>query len=172
MDDSKRYRYVLWRNFVAKPANSCLWVMLNPSTADEYQDDPTIRRCQRFSRSWGYDACRVVNMFAYRSTNPDVLRAVHDPIGPENDIYIKREAASASRVVVAWGAHGALHGRSVQVRALLSGSPCWCFGLTKSGEPLHPLYQHSSSALVVWEDQQSHGVIAIETGVGPDGGCR
>lgn len=149
-DPAKIYRYVLWRNFVPDPVDPCLWVMLNPSTADEYQDDPTVRRCQQFSRQWGHDACRVVNAFAFRSTKPAAIEIVSDPVGPENDVHLAREAAGASRIVCAWGVHGAFEGRSASVRALFANRECWCFGLTKNGEPLHPLYQHSKTALVRW----------------------
>ena len=149
-DSSKTFRYVLWRNFAVDPKDVCLWIMLNPSTADEHTDDPTVRRCQQFSRAWGFDACRVVNAFSFRSTNPKALSIVPDPIGPENDHYLQQEAAAASKIVCAWGVHGALDGRSGRLRALLSAHECWCFGLTKNGEPLHPLYQHSQNALVRW----------------------
>lgn len=149
-DASKTYRYALWRNFVPEPKDSCLWVMLNPSTADAYSDDPTIRRCQQFSRQWGYDACRVVNAFAFRATQPKALEVVADPVGPENDTHLLLESAVATRIICAWGVHGAFNGRSASVRALLKDRECWCFGLTKNHEPLHPLYQHSSSSLVRW----------------------
>jgi hypothetical protein len=147
-DPDPMYRYTLWRNFVDAPVDPCLWVMLNPSTATESVDDPTIRRCQDFSRLWGYDACRVVNVFALRSTDPRGLRLVVDPVGPLNDDAIAREAAAASRIVCAWGAHGTFKDRSLQVVHLLRHYDLWCFGQTKNGQPLHPLYQPSTSPLV------------------------
>lgn len=149
-DPSKMYRYVLWRDFVVEPKDACLWIMLNPSTATESTDDPTVRRCQQFSRQWGFDSCRVVNIFAYRSKDPSVLRDLSDPVGPENDFHLQREAASANKIVCAWGVHGSVGGRSLRVRQVLSAFECWCFGLTKNNEPLHPLYQHAKSVLVRW----------------------
>ena len=149
-DHTSKYRYTLWRNFVEHPTSICLWVMLNPSTATEEVDDPTIRRCQRFSRAWGHDACRVVNIFAYRSTDPAVLSTLDDPVGPHNDLWIATEAMTASRVVCAWGIHGALNERSRHVRAILRARDVKCesLGFTKSGEPLHPLYRPNDSTLV------------------------
>ena len=149
-DDTKTYRYVLWRNFVVEPKSTCLWIMLNPSTADEFKDDPTVRRCQQFSRQWGFDACRVVNIFAYRSTNPKILSNLANPVGPENDLHLQRETKTATKIVCAWGAHGSVNDRSLSVRQLLIACECWCFGLTKNNEPRHPLYQHSKTALVRW----------------------
>lgn len=148
--DDDRYRYNLWRNFVVDPKDACLWVMLNPSTATETADDPTVRRCQQFSRAWGFDACRVVNIFAWRSTDPKVLTLLEDPVGPENDEWIAREASWAGKIICAWGAYGHLRGRSEQMHRLLSPYEPWCFGLTKNMQPLHPLYQHSTTPLVRW----------------------
>jgi len=149
-DPTRTYRYVLWREFVLEPRKVALWVMLNPSTADESVNDPTIRRVRAFSLAWGFDAARVVNLFAYRSTHPDDLLGVSDPIGPDNDRIIRLEAAAASQIIVAWGKGGALHGRSRHVRGLLAPFECWCFGLTENQEPKHPLYQHSTAQLVRW----------------------
>lgn len=149
-DPAKVYRYVLWRNFIITPKYACLWIMLNPSTADEHQDDPTIRRCQQFSRQWGFDSCRVVNLFAFRSTNPAALPLVTDPVGPQNDAYLQREAVAASKIICAWGVRGTLGGRSASIRTLLSGIESWCFGMTKGGEPLHPLYQPATRTLARW----------------------
>lgn len=142
MDDSaifsadRRYRYVLTRTWDrARPA--CSFVMLNPSTADERTDDATIRRCIGFARSWGFGSLNVVNLFALRATDPRELYRAEDPIGPENDYWLDA-LDGRSRIVVAWGDHGVLRGRGAEVLARLRGSP-WRFGLTASGQPLHPL---------------------------------
>ncbi len=147
-DQSRSYRYVLWRNFVTDPKEPCLWVMLNPSTATEFEDDPTVRKCQDFSRIWGYDSCRVVNIFGWRSTDPAVLPTIEDPIGPENDFYINEEAMRATRIVCAWGNWGWVCDRSRSVRKLLSPFELWCFAITKSGEPNHPLYIKKTAPLI------------------------
>lgn len=147
-DESHRYRYVLWRNFVNEPVDPCLWVMLNPSTATEFEDDQTVRKCQDFSRIWGHDSCRVVNIFAWRSTDPKVLPHIDDPIGPQNDYYIREEALRAKRIICAWGNWGWVRDRSRAVRQLLQPFECWCFKVTQSGEPNHPLYMPKTSPLI------------------------
>lgn len=148
----RRYRYVLWRNLwpnvPAKPARTCCFVLLNPSTADELTDDPTIRRCIAFARSWGDERLLVVNLFALRSTDPAGLVAADDPIGPANDRWIRIAAQSATRVVVAWGHHGAWRARGDQVLELLP-RPLYRFGITANGQPRHPLYLRGTSPLEV-----------------------
>ena len=137
----RRYRYVLRRQVGFGDGHGrCLFICLNPSIADETTDDPTVRRCIGFARTWGYRELSVVNIFALRSTNPDALRQFTDPIGPENDRHIRIEAEWVDRIVVAWGNHGAYRGRSSEVQVLLRGLRRKCFGLTKAGEPRHPLY--------------------------------
>jgi hypothetical protein len=94
-----------------------------------------------FASSWGYDSLEVCNLFAYRATNPEILRGVADPVGPANDEYIGRAVARASLVVAAWGARGGFMNRAVEMSALITrSSPLSCLGLTKQGFPRHPLY--------------------------------
>jgi hypothetical protein len=136
-----RYRYWLTRTWDTGKAPLC-WVLLNPSTADDRQDDPTIRRCMSFARSLGYGGIHVVNLFAFRATRPRQLRAADDPVGPANDRFIVRAARRADRVIAAWGCHGAYQGRDREVMALLAqtGAPVACLGMTRDGWPRHPLY--------------------------------
>jgi hypothetical protein len=118
-----------------------LFVMLNPSIADATTDDPTLRRCLAFARTWGFGYLDVCNLFAHRSAHPDVLKAVADPVGPRNDRVIAEVAARANRIVVAWGARGSLRDRAERVlSAILTQPPLHCFGRTCAGEPRHPLY--------------------------------
>jgi hypothetical protein len=144
-----RYRYVLTREWLIGQG-AVMFVMLNPSTATEEVDDPTIRRCTQFARAWGYRRLVVTNLFAYRATDPAALRRVNDPVGPENDWHLRYCAQhEAERVVLAWGAHGAYLGRDKAVLALLAQlslrvEPA-CFGVTKSGQPRHPLYVAAST---------------------------
>lgn len=126
-----------------------LFVMLNPSTADERVDDPTIRRCVGFARQWGFRHLRVVNLFAARSTDPDALRDMEDPVGPQNDEVLARELARADRVVAAWGVHGSLHGRDRVVLELGARGDWWCLGVTKHGYPRHPLYVRADQPLLL-----------------------
>ncbi|MGR3501655.1 DUF1643 domain-containing protein [Pseudaestuariivita sp.] len=139
--DCERYRYALTR--VWDPAGARVtFVMLNPSTATEAQNDPTVERCERRARALGYGAFRVVNIFAWRDTDPRAMRAAPDPVGPENDTAILAACRWAQDVVAAWGTHGAHLQRGPQVEALLrkSGIALSHLGLTKDGHPKHPLY--------------------------------
>lgn len=137
----ERYRYVLTRTWDAA-GQKALFVMLNPSTATETQNDPTVERCERRARALGFGGFRVVNIFAYRATDPRVMRAQADPTGPGNDAAIAESALWADRIICAWGGHGAHLGRGAAVEALLraTGVPLWHLGLTMAGQPKHPLY--------------------------------
>ena len=115
--------------------------MLNPSTADESSDDPTIRRCIGFARAWAYGGLEVVNLFALRATDPRELRVAADPIGGLNDAYLLDAAARATAMVIAWGAHGVFRSRGAAALTLLSPrARLLALGWTNSGEPRHPLY--------------------------------
>jgi hypothetical protein len=138
--DCERYRYLLTR--VWGPGRKALFVMLNPSTATEVQNDPTVERCERRARALGYGAFRVTNIFAYRATDPRVMRAVPDPVGPDNDAAILGSVGWADTIVCAWGNHGLHLDRGQRVEALLrkAGAPLFHLGLTGQGQPRHPLY--------------------------------
>ena len=114
--------------------------MLNPSTADETMLDPTIRRCLGYSKDWGYGALAVANIFAFRSTDPKRLAKAEDPIGPENDWFIRDAAEHSSLVICGWGAEPFAIERAKDVVRLLMGIPLFCLELTKLGHPKHPLY--------------------------------
>lgn len=118
------------------------FILLNPSTADEVKNDPTVERCERRSRKMGYDGLYVANIFAFRATDPKVMKAEKDPVGPENDEYIINCAKQAGLIVCGWGAHGGHQGRSKKVFDLLKKNNivAKCLGVTKLGEPRHPLY--------------------------------
>lgn len=148
----RAYRYVLTRRWDDGPVMA--WIMLNPSTADADTNDPTIRRCIGFARREGCGAIWVVNLFALRATDPRVLRASPDPVGPANDSFL-RERTRTDYVVAAWGAHGSLNGRSHEVRTALADIPLLCLGITRGGEPRHPLYVQSDTPLVRLPDDNS-----------------
>ena len=126
--------------------------MLNPSTATEVQNDPTVERCERRARALGFGAFRVTNIFAWRDTDPRKMRAAADPVGPENDSAILAGCGWADRVICAWGTHGAYLGRGAQVQALLgkSGRDLYHLGLSKAGHPKHPLYIAYRQQPVLW----------------------
>jgi hypothetical protein len=122
--------------------------MLNPSSADETRDDPTIRRCIGFARSWGFAALAVGNLFAFRTASPVALRSAPDPIGRENDDWLLRLWAESQQAVAAWGNHGRFLGRSAAIRASLPALEI--LGLTQLGEPRHPLYLPAATEPVRW----------------------
>lgn len=122
-----------------------MFVGLNPSTADETADDPTVRRCMAFAKRWGYGGIYMLNLFALRSTDPRALRAAPDPVGPGNDSHLVMYADKLAHLVIAaWGVHGPFQDRGLYVRELLratlSPSALLCLGTTKGGHPRHPLY--------------------------------
>ncbi|MBZ9574644.1 DUF1643 domain-containing protein [Modicisalibacter sp. MOD 31.J] len=136
----RTWRYDLWRRWAAGP--SVLWLLLNPSTADEVANDPTVERCERRSRTMGYGSLYVCNIFALRSTDPKWLYTADDPIGPENDSAILERAQGVDLVVCGWGNHGLFAGRGQRVLAMLAdaGVETHCLRVTGAGEPGHPLY--------------------------------
>lgn len=152
----ERYRYLLTR--VWDPAGPrALFVMLNPSTATEVQNDPTVERCERRARALDFGGFRVANIFAFRATDPRVMRAQADPVGPGNDAAILEAANWANqmaggKIICAWGNHGAHLDRGPQVEALLraTGLPLWHFGLTQAGQPRHPLYIAYTHQPALW----------------------
>src|SRR5579883_1527453 len=140
------YRYTLWRVWsTALP--KVTFILLNPSTADALRDDPTIRRCVGFARTWGFGSLEIVNLFAYRATHPRQLKTAPDPVGPANDTAILQAVSSAQLVVVGWGTQGRLYGRDRAVLRLLPDSIC-CLGATRAGFPCHPLYLKKDTAPV------------------------
>lgn len=147
--DCGTYRYVLLRlvdlgldDLDGKQDRSVNFVMLNPSTADDVADDPTVRRCIGYARRWGYGELLVTNLFAFRATDPKAMKAADDPVGPENDEYIRKIAGAVDLVVLAWGSHGDYRRRDEQVRRIVAGvgKEPHCLTVTATGQPGHPLY--------------------------------
>ena len=142
----RKYRYTLWREFEPElEATACfnlfaMFIGLNPSTADDDQDDPTIRRCIGFARSWGYGSLVMTNLFAWRATLPDDMKKAADPVGPENDIWLTLLAKNQSVgvIVAAWGANGSYLHRDEHVKRLIPNLQY--LRITKTGHPEHPLY--------------------------------
>jgi len=160
------YRYSLRRSWdmplireggLDAPAAGAMvnFVMMNPSTADEQVNDPTVKRCQDYARRWGYSGLIVTNTFAYRATDQLRLAEVEDPVGPENDEWILREAKSAALVVMAYGAPKVrkLQRRGYYVANMLRGAGILphVFRLGADGAPVHPLYQRADAVLLPWE---------------------
>ncbi len=149
--DCQAYRYLLTRTWDENRARA-LFIMLNPSTATERQNDPTVERCERRARILGFGAFRVANIFAYRATDPAVMRAHKAPVGPNNDGLILQSVGWADQIICAWGTHGAYLSRGAEVEAMLrlTGEPLYHLGLSKEGHPKHPLYLTYRKAPQLW----------------------
>lgn len=136
-----RYRYLLGRKWDDGP--TAVFVMLNPSTADALHDDPTIRRCLSYARTWNCGSLTVANLYAWRATDPAELWTATDPVGPENNAHLQAAAALAADcegfLVAAWGAN-ARRDRIDAVLALPGMGRLTALALTKDGQPRHPLY--------------------------------
>lgn len=133
----RKYRYALWRIWdTSKPL--VLFICLNPSTADETNDDPTLRRCITFAKSWGYGGVCIANLFAIRATQPAEIKKCEDPIGIENDRWLVKLADEADLIIGAWGNDGTFQNRSQDVKRLLP--TLHYLKMNASGEPAHPLY--------------------------------
>ncbi len=159
-----RFRYLLWRSHLAEdaavPPRRCVFVMLNPSTADHELDDPTITKCIAYTSLWGFDRLEVVNLYAYRTKSPEELRDQGFQVGPRNDEMIALAVQRASRVVLAWGKHAQVH-RAAEVRHLIrkrmafpSTAPVGArdvVALKRNGDgsPIHPLYQPLDAAVIL-----------------------
>jgi hypothetical protein len=141
----RKYRYALTRTWVSR-GRKVMFIGLNPSTADESSNDPTVRRCIGFAQRWGFQGMVLTNLFGYRSTDPSKLARLTDPVGAENDFWIEESRRTVDLVVVAWGARGSLHERDTAVLANLTNASC--LGRTLSGAPKHPLYLPWEASLV------------------------
>jgi hypothetical protein len=142
------WRYSLTREPAPQTGEgTVVFIGLNPSTADESRDDPTIRRCIGFARRWGFARLEVLNLFAFRATKPTALLDADDPVGPKNDSTIATVLRAADLVVCAWGAFPNDE-RSAHVLQLVAVPHC--LGVTKNGSPRHPLYVRASADPLPW----------------------
>lgn len=151
-DRSTTYRYRLSRVWDTA-GDRCVFMMLNPSTATALKLDPTVSRCVKWARTWGFGALEVVNVFAYRATDPDDMKAVGDPVGPANDEALLAAAGAGSLTVAAWGVHGSHNAREAHVRSLFlnAGLDLHYLRLTKDGHPGHPLYIPGATIPTRWQ---------------------
>lgn len=141
--ECRYYRYTLWRTWAADLFGDQIgyvqFIGLNPSTADETKDDPTIRRCTQFAKDWGYDGFCMTNLFAWRHTDPKVMLIATEPVGPDNDKWLVAVAKNAAIVVAAWGNYGGHRDRYKEVMKLIPNLQCIKIN-EKTGQPSHPLY--------------------------------
>jgi hypothetical protein len=152
-DETRAYRFTLMRRVNEQGTGDCLFIMLNPSTADESALDPTCTRCFNFAKAWGYHRLLVANLFALRSTDPKELYTHPRPVHGQNDQIIRSLARNADLVVCAWGVHGAHMDRGPLVREVLrrdDGVTLYHLGLNKDGSPKHPLYLPNTTVPQVW----------------------
>lgn len=144
--DDELYRYSLSRSWRSDSIRRLYFIMLNPSTADERVNDATIERCQRRAVRGGYCGLTVLNLFAFRATDPAVMRKAADPVGADNDSVIRNALAFAhsgsGEIVCGWGTHGTFKDRDKQVLALFKeyGIKPLALKISKDGHPCHPLY--------------------------------
>ena len=139
--ECRTWRYTLKRVWdESKPV--ALFILLNPSTADEVNDDNTNTRGIRYAQAWGYGGVTFCNLFAVRTPYPKVMKAAVDPVGPENNRWIMSEAEKPGPIILAWGTHGVHRNRDKDVVKLLNdlGHMPECMGKTKDGHPKHILY--------------------------------
>lgn len=149
----RTWRYTLSRRWTQDTApRFANFILLNPSTADETRDDPTIRRCIGFTKREGFAAMIVTNIFAFRATQPKDLKKAYNPIGPSNNQILRDVAQAASLVVLGWGNDGTYRDRGADVSCLLkaAGVQPYTLGWTQALQPRHPLYVKSTSVLVAW----------------------
>ncbi len=137
LSDDRKYRYVLSRIW-DESKSTVMIVGLNPSTADEVDNDPTITRCIDFAKSWGYGGVYMLNLFAFRATQPIDMFNAKEPVGEENDSYIDKYSKSCDKVVCAWGNDGNYKNRSKDILSKLENK--YYLKLNKTGEPAHLLY--------------------------------
>ncbi len=147
-----KYRYWLTRRW-ASHGGLVNFVMLNPSKADEFRNDPTVERCERRARQLGFGAFSVTNIFAWRDTDPRAMRQASEPNGPLNNTVLIDTASKADRIIAAWGAHGEHLGRGFEVAKMFrkAGVQLYHLGLSKHGHPRHPLYISYDRKPELWD---------------------
>lgn len=172
----EKYRYVLerewetkWDNWLAEmytpeqakgfdswrklKEQRVMFLMLNPSTADSEKLDPTCTRCRNYAMEWGYGGFFVCNLFGYRATKPKDMRSQADPVGVDNDMWIKRVCDASDLIICAWGMHGSLHNRDDKVIQYLPREKTYCLKVAKDGvTPVHPLYQAKNLLPLKWPE--------------------
>jgi hypothetical protein len=143
----RSYRYTLDRIWDTTKS-SVLFILFNPSTADETHDDPTLRRCIHFAQSWGYGALRIVNLYSLRTSNPKTLHAHPLPKGPDHDLYFQQSLLSHQDILCAWG----LKGGSISCHFKPGSHRIFHLGINKDGSPKHPLYLPARSQKIPWKE--------------------
>ncbi len=156
----RRYRYTLQRDWMFG-SGLVNFLLLNPSSATEEKNDPTIERCERRARRWGYKGLVITNLFAYRATDPNEMKRQADPIGEDNDDHILAEACFADKVICGWGNHGAFRNRYKSVVEMLVSADIklYAFTITNQCQPKHPLYIDYDIEPALW---RTNGILETD----------
>lgn len=154
LSEDRVYRYSLSRSWDTTDKQALVVIGLNPSTTDESEDDPTIRKCVKFAKTWGYGSLKMLNLYAFRATDPKQLLTAKDPVGPLNDEEI-RSSTSTGKVLAAWGngaskIKGPDRGNDLANFLFWRGVDLECLATNAGGEPKHPLYCKDDSKLILW----------------------
>ena len=147
----EKYRYMMWRTWGELDGPRMMFIGLNPSTATESVEDPTVRRCIRFAKDWGYAGMFMMNAFAFRATDPKKMQASVDPNGPRNNDAILEASQQSRLIIAAWGVHCPVP-REREICAIV-GRPIHCLGWTKGGRPRHPLYVRADEPVRMFYDR-------------------
>jgi hypothetical protein len=144
-----QYRFALSRAW--KPnARVIGFILLNPSTADDKIDDPTVKKLIDFAKYNGFGGFLLANIFSLRSPDPKSLRAHRDPIGPSNDYWIQQVIRWSEQVICGWGNHGTYRQRGKEVKLLIPRAKRFVFGFNNGGQPTHPLYLSPTKRFLPW----------------------
>lgn len=150
IDSSGTYRYMLMRHW-GEGKRFVNFILLNPSTADHTEDDPTVRSCISIAQNNGFDGLYITNTFAFRATLPTDLKKSSDPFGPENEKFLKKYNDLCDMTIVAWGNHGSFLGGAEKVLEIFQDVPLHCLVQNKSGFPKHPLYVRRNTRPVLFK---------------------
>lgn len=158
--ECRKFRYALWRIWDWQGHGNCMMVVgLNPSTADETENDNTIRRCIAFAKRERYGGLFMLNLFAFRATKPENMVAADDPMGPKNLEAFGYYRSRVGKIVVAWGSLKVQYRPRVKWKSTIAAvvdavaQPVYCFGTNQDGEPKHPLYLGQNTPLEIWKQR-------------------
>ncbi len=146
------YRYYLTRSWGS--GSLCTFIMLNPHKANADITDPTIRRCMGFAKAWGFDGIEAVNLFAVKEGDPSKLKGYTDPVGPDNDEWLRNTIINSEFLLVAWGNHGDIMNRGEEVLKMCNNleKTIHCLMVNKNGQPKHPLYVSGSAVPMLYSE--------------------
>jgi hypothetical protein len=153
----QRYRYVLWRDLYADwldgslpehVRGDCVWIGLNPSTADHTKLDNTCRRCLSWTRAWNCRRYIMLNCYAFRATDPKVMFQQDEPVGELNDHYLRKYTAKARYIIAAWGTN--VDEDTANLVCEVVGRTLHCLGANRDGSPKHPLYVKGSAERAIY----------------------